>query len=149
MVHKGLRGIGIVVLVGLFGIAGCGGGSSLSKAEYHQKLELVCNKGLQEREEFLTKVGEELAKKGGKSTPRSQAENIRKLVAVYQGTTEEIAEIGVPEQEGKKAEELVQAREEAAKKVDANPLRARAAIGTIFAKATKVGEELEVESCAR
>jgi hypothetical protein len=146
-VRKGISGI-IVVLIGLLGLAGCGSGSStLSKAEFDQQLELVCNKGLQEREEFLVKGNEEVAE--GKIKKVGKAEAIRRLFAVYAGTTEKIAEIGLPEKEEQKAEELVQAREAAAKKVNEDPLGAIAKVATIFAKPIKIAEELEVASCAK
>jgi hypothetical protein len=145
-VRKGISGI-VVVLIGLLGLTGCGGGSSsISKAEYLQQLELVCNQGLKEREEFASGLNEEATK--SKPT-ESQADSIRGLMAVYKGTTEEIADIGVPEQGQKQAEELVQAREEAAAKVDKDPLSGVANSLKIFAKATKIAEELEVASCAK
>lgn len=144
--RKGICGI-VVVLIGILGWTGCGGGSStVSKADYHQQLELVCNKGLQEREEFLVNGNKEAAEGKVKIT---KADAIRKLFAVYQGTTEEIAELSLPDQGAKKAEELVQAREAAVAKVDADPLSAIADTLTIFAKANKIAEELEVGSCAK
>jgi hypothetical protein len=145
-VRKGISGI-IIVLIGLLAWSGCGGGgSSLSKAEYQQQLELVCNKGLQEREEFLVKSNE-LAAEG--KVKVSKADGIRKLFGVYAGTTEKIAEIGLPEEEEEKAEELVQAREASVAKVEADPFSALTDSVTIFAKPRKIAEELEVASCAK
>jgi len=146
-VRKGICGI-VVVLVGLLGLQGCGGGdSSISKAEYAQQLELACNKGLREREEFVAKLSKEDPSKS--SNPRQQAANIRGFVGVYVKTTEEIADIGLPEQGEKKAEEFVQAREDAAAKVESDPLSALANAPAIFAKANKIAAGLEVASCAK
>lgn len=141
----GLAVAGALLLV----VTGCGGDdSSISKQEYDQQLELVCNQGLKEREELFQEITEEFEAKGGKGNSQEvQAKNIRKLMAVYQGTTEEIADIGLPEQDKKQAEELVQAREAAAAKVEADPLSAREDVATIFAKSNKLSEELEAKSC--
>ncbi|HWC48785.1 MAG TPA: hypothetical protein VG448_07885 [Solirubrobacterales bacterium] len=138
-------------MIGLLGITGCGSSSSstLSKSEYEQKLELVCNKGLREREEFIQGVTQEYQEQGKKLTAKGQAENLRNLMAVYQGTTEEIAEIGVPENEEKKAEELVKEREQAVAKIKADPLTGLSEFSELFAKSYKIAEGFDTKSCAR
>jgi hypothetical protein len=145
-VRKGIGAI-VVVLIGLFGATGCGGGSSsLTQAEYNQQLELVCNQGLQEREEFLINSNKEAAngEKVGK------AEGIRRYIGVYENTTEKIAELDAPEQTEKIAEEYVQAREAAAAKAYADPISAVANSLIIFKKANEIAEDdLEVSSCAK
>lgn len=130
-------------------MAGCGGNDSpISRAEYDQRLEIVCNKGLKEREEMIQAINQEYEElQEQKATTQYQVENLRKVIAIYQGTTEEIADIGLPEKGEKQAEEMVQARENAAGKVDANPLGTRDALSTVFAKANKLAEELEAKSC--
>lgn len=151
-VHKGISAI-IIVLIGLLGIAGCGGGdSSLSKAEYKQQAELVCNKGLKDREELLKELTAEYEQRNPKQSKKEEAEehalNVRKLMAIYGGTTEELADVGLPEQEEKTAEELVKAREDGAAKLESEP-SAVAEFATIFGKATKVSEKLGVASCGK
>jgi hypothetical protein len=151
-VHKGISAI-IIVLVGLLGIAGCGGGdSSLSKTEYKQQAELVCNKGLKEREELLKEITAEYEQRNPTATAKEEAEeharNVRKLMVVYQGTTDELAEVGSPEQGEKTAEELITAREDGTQKLKAEPL-AVSEFTTIFAKATKISEQLGVASCGK
>lgn len=140
--RKGISAI-VIVLIGLLG-PGCGGdSSSLSKAEYRQQVELICNKGLQDREEFLVKSNEEAA--AGRKVGRD--EGLRLYMDVYEGTTEEIADLSPPEESEKKAEELVQAREAAAVKVDKDPRSSLTQSLDIFAKAKKISEDLEVASC--
>jgi hypothetical protein len=142
--------IGLAVAAALLVVPGCGGDdSTVSREEFDQQLELVCNKGLQEREELVSEINQEFEeKREQKADTAYQVENLRKLIAVYQGTTEEIANIGVPEQDGEKAEEFVQAREEAAAKVDASPLGTRDNLEGVFEKANELAEDFEARSCA-
>jgi hypothetical protein len=155
-VYRGISGFIVVLisLLGLLGVAGCGGGdSSVSKAEYEQQLELVCNKGLKDREEVLGEIAQEYSTRDRKASAKEQAEeqtaNIRKLMAVYSDTTEEIADIDQPEQGEKLAQELVKAREDVTAKVEADPSGALANASTIFAKAGKIAEKFDVDSCAK
>jgi membrane protein involved in colicin uptake len=138
-----------VVLISLLVLSGCGGDdSSLSQDEYEQKLEVVCNEGLQEREELANKITREYEEqKEQKLTAEYQAENIRKLVTVYQGTIEEIKDLGLPEQNREKVEELIKAQEEASAKVLASPLSARDSLQTVFEEADDKAEALGVDSC--
>lgn len=139
--------IGLAVAAAL--LAGCGSDdSSVSKAEYDQELELVCNKGLQEREEELSQLTKEFEEKQKKPNSDSQSAAIRQLIAVYKETTEKIEDIGLPEGNEKKAEQLLAAREEAAAKVEADPLGSLGVTDTTFEKANKVAEDLEAKSCA-
>lgn len=147
MVHKAI--VGLAVAGVLLVAAGCGGDdSSISKQEYDQQLELACNQGLQEREEVLNDLGRKAKESRQKPSLDFQKESIGKLIAIYQGTTEEIADIGLPEENEKKAEELVQAREEAAATVEADPLGSLGVSATTFEKSNKLAEELEAKSCA-
>lgn len=144
--RKGMIGLAVLTALLLFA-SGCGGGSStVSKEEFDRKLEVVCNQGLKEREEWVEEVGREAEQKQ-KVTDAERTESLHKLIAIYQETTEEIADLDLPEQGGKKVEELIAAREEAAEKFDENPLEA---LGEpeIFAKANKVGESINAKSCA-
>lgn len=143
--------VGVAVAAVLLAVGGCGGGdddSSISKQEYDQQIELVCNKGLQEREELVSRLGKEFEEGKQQSNTKSQTENIQKLIAVYQDTTEEIADVGLPEGNEKKAEELVEEREKAAEKVEADPLGSLGVTSTTFEKANKVAEDLKAKSCA-
>lgn len=145
---KGIVGLAVAGTLLLVAV-GCGSeDSSVSKQEYDQKLELVCNKGLQEREELIKEISQEFEEQERKADAKAQAETVNKLIAVYQATTEEIADIGVPEQGEKKADELVEAREEAAAKVEADPIGSLGVSNTTFEKANKTAEDLEVKSCA-
>lgn len=147
MVRKAIVGLAVAgaLLVG----AGCGSDdSSVSKQEYDQKLELICNQGLQEREELINDLSQEAQEAPQKPNLELQKEYVLKLIGAYQQTTEEIDDIGLPEQKEKKAEELVEAREDAAAKVEADPIGSLGVTNTTFEKANKIAEELEAKSCA-
>jgi hypothetical protein len=153
-VHKGISAI--VVFVGLLGIVGCGGGSSspssVSQAEYEQQAELICNEGLQQREEVFKEVSAEYERRdrsaSAKETAEEQAQNVRKLMAAYDVTTEELTDVGLPEQDEKKAEELLREREKGSAQIEADPQKMSEFIA-IFAKAGKIAQGLEVASCGK
>lgn len=139
--------VGFMVAGALLVVAGCGDDSStISKEEYDQRLEVACNKGIQEREELTHVLNREFEEKLERDITRKiQEENLRKLIAVYQRTTEAIADIPLPEGEAEKtAEEYVREREDAAAKVEAAPI---AANNALFKKSEELGEELESVTC--
>jgi hypothetical protein len=148
-VQKGIAGLAIAV-ISLLVVAGCGGGgsSTISQQEYERKLEMVCNDGLQQREDafrVITQEYEELSEE--EATPQVQNENLLKLIAVYEETTEEISEIDLPEGNEKKAEEMVQEREDAAAKVQADPQGTRPRFETIFKKSSDLAKTFGANAC--
>jgi hypothetical protein len=147
-VRKGIAGLGIAIVL-LLVAAGCGGGSStISQQEYEHELELVCNKGLQAREDAfreITQEYEELSE--AEATAQVQNENLLKLIDLYQETTEEIDEIGVPEGNEKKAEELVEEREVATNKVKADPAGTRPRFSQIFEKSSQLAKSFGAQAC--
>ncbi|HET8815452.1 MAG TPA: hypothetical protein VFM51_10915 [Solirubrobacterales bacterium] len=146
--RKAILGFAAVV-VSLLVLAGCGDDSStISQEEYERQIELVCNKSLQSREELFGQLTQEYEEIGEENvTAKYEEENLRKLYAQYEETTEEIDEIGLPEGNEEKAEELVREREEAAAKVQASPLGTRDSLSTIFEKPGKLAESLGAEGC--
>jgi hypothetical protein len=148
-VRKAVVGLAVAGTL-LIVASGCGGSddSSVSKQEYDQKVELACNQGLKEREKYLLEVNKKYEKEGQNASKDFQRENLLGLIAIYQGTTEEIADIGLPEGDEEKAEELVETREAAAEKVEADPLGTIETLPTIFKKTNEVAEDLEAKSCA-
>ena len=137
------------VLIAILAVVGCGGDSALSQAEYSQQLELVCNKGLQERETLVNSINREVQEQQKSTlTPDEQAENLRKLMAVYQDqTVEKIKELGLPEQEPEQVEELIEEMEEASAKVIATPRTAVESLQAIFKEADEAADSLGVQSC--
>lgn len=144
MVRKAI--VGFMVAGALLVVAGCGDDSStISKEEYDQRLEVACNTGIREREELTHALNREFEEKLERDITRKvQMENLRKLIAVYQRTTEAIADIPLPEGDEKTAEEYVREREDAAAKVEASPL---AANNALFQKSEELGKKLETVTC--
>jgi len=142
--------IGLAVAGILLVVPGCGDGdSSVSKADYDRQLELACNKGLREREETVEQINKDYEEnQAQKATTEFQIENLMTLIGLYEETTEEIADIGLPEQKEKEAEELLTAREEATAKINADPLGTRDSLTTIFADANKLAEDLGAKACS-
>ncbi|HEX6781146.1 MAG TPA: hypothetical protein VF125_03850 [Solirubrobacterales bacterium] len=142
--------LGFVILIAmLLGLAACGSDdSSLSKEEYNQQLKLVCNEGLKERETLVRELSKDYYENRAQNpTPEYQAENLLKVMAVYQDTTQSIADIGKPEGEEEKVEAFIRAREEAAAKVEASPIGTRDAIETIFKDANEKAAALDAATC--
>jgi hypothetical protein len=131
--------------------AGCGGGggdSTLSKQEFTKELKEVCENGREARRVLLKELAKEYYEERAHApTDAYQAGNILKLVAIIQGTTDEIAAIGLPEGEEKKVEEWIRGREEAAAKVEASPLGTRDNLQAIFEGSYAASRALGVGSC--
>ncbi|MFL5874152.1 MAG: hypothetical protein ACJ75T_11875 [Solirubrobacterales bacterium] len=144
------KAIAGLTIAGVFVLAltGCGGGdSTISKSAFDKQLEIVCNKGLQGREEVMEKLSRQYQETVQKSTTQLQSENVLKLIAAYQRTTEEIDDLDFPQGSEQKVEELVEAREKAAATVEADPIGSISVNAPTFDKANKVAEELEAKSC--
>lgn len=147
--HKAIVGLLIAGTLALV-VAGCGGDddSSISKQEYDQQIELICNQVLQDREEYTDKIGREQEQTRQKTDEKDLEQTIFDLIAIYQRGTAEIADLGLPEEDEKKAEELIKAREEAAARVEADPVGSLRTGNNTFDKANKAAEDLEAKSCA-
>jgi apolipoprotein N-acyltransferase len=145
-------GKGIVVaavMAMLLAFAGCGGGSdpTISEAEYKTELKLVCNESEQRVQDLVTQLKKEYEARSQKAEAQYQAENIQKLMVVYEETTEELSDIGLPEGNEEEAETLVHEREEAAAKVQASPLGTRDAFPVIFKGANEILKKHEAPGC--
>lgn len=138
----------VAVLAMLLALVGCGDGdSSLSKAEYKNEVRLVCNESEQRIEELVSQLKQEYQEREQVATAKYQAENLLKVIDSYDETTEELADIGLPEGEEKKVEAFIQEREEAAAKVKASPLGTRDAFPVIFKGANEMAEEVGAAGC--
>ena len=142
--------IAAVVLAMLFAVVGCGGGggeTTVSASEYKSQVTLVCNQAEQKLQELITRLKNEYQERPEKAEARYQAENLLKLIGLYEETTEELADVGVPEGGEEEAEDLIHAREESAAEVQASPLGTRDAFQVVFRDANDILKKLEANGC--
>lgn len=149
MVGKGVIGsiVGIAAVAFALVVSGCGGGggSSLSKAEFAKKADEICTRAEAERQEIIGVATQKLS--GKKITSAMQENLILEVMPSYEKMTSEIDELGTPEGAEKKAEAWVEAMEEAAENVKADP--GTAITGNApFQKAGEMAEELGAKRCA-
>jgi hypothetical protein len=148
VVGKGVIGsiVGVAAVAFVLVVSGCGGGggSSLSKAEYAKKADEICTRSESERQEIITAATTKLS--GKKITSAQQEELILEVIPGYEKMTSEIDELGTPEGAEKKAEAWVEAMEEAAENVKADP--GTAITGNApFQKSSKLAGELGAKQC--
>lgn len=148
MVGKGVIGsiVGIAAVAFALAVSGCGGGgsSSLSKAEYVKKAEEICTRSESERQEVISAASQKLT--GKKVTSAQQEQVVLEVVPTFEKLSSEIKELGAPEGKEKQAEAWVEAMEETAENVKADP--GTAITGNApFRKANELAEELGAKRC--
>lgn len=139
--------MGIAAVAFALVVSGCGGGGgdSLTKAEFAKKADEICRRGESERAEVIKAAGQKFS--GKKVTAADQEQLILEALPSYEKAAQKIKELGAPEGEEKKAEALVEAMEEAAENVKADP--GTATTGSIpFKKANELAEEIGAKGCA-
>jgi hypothetical protein len=120
----------------------------LSKKEFTEQLKQVCQKGGEEKRDLVEAMTKDYyEKRAGRATPEYQAENLRKLMAIIQGTTATIADIGLPEGEEKQVEEFIHTREETAARIEASPLGSRDNLEQLFQPIFGQAKRLGVGRC--
>jgi hypothetical protein len=111
--------VGIAVLLAVV-LASCGGGSSVTKAEYVKQANALCQDWEREREEEFAK--EIQREQGLKPTPQRKEEAaINVVLKPYERVTGKLAELDAPAEDEQKVEEIVGAMEAALSRVKANP----------------------------
>lgn len=139
--------MGIVAVAFALVVAGCGGsgGDSLTKAEFAKKADEICHRGESERSEAIQAAAQKFS--GKKITAADQEQVVLAALPSYEKEAQKIQELGAPEGEEKKVEALVEAMEEAAANVKADP--GTATTGSIpFKKANELAEEIGAKGCA-
>ena len=137
--------VGIVAVAFALVVLGCGGGSdSLTKAEFAKKADEICRRGEAERSEAIQVAAQKFS--GKKATAADQEQIVLAAIPSYAKEAQKIEELGAPEGAEKEAETLVEAMEEAAENVKADP--GTATTGSIpFKKANEAAEEIGAKGC--
>jgi hypothetical protein len=136
-VALGLCAVGVVV-------AGCGGGGSgpLTKAEFVEQGNEICEAATKERSE----VTKEVAKQEGSGGAKEGEEATLELLEPVQKMTEELVDLSPPEGQEKKVEAIVGAFEAGISKVEAEPLGSKTS--SAFSKANEMAAEYGLTSCS-
>ena len=132
-----------LVLVACF-LGGCGGEDeeALTKAEYVKQGEAICERHNKKKDAALLKAFEDLSKSGKTAGPKAEEEVIADvaLPPVAQ-MTEELADLGLPEEQEAEAEKFISEMEAAVSEVEEDPSRALTAepFGQAKASAKRLG----------
>jgi len=132
-------------------VAGCGGGddnSSLTKEEFSQKGNAICSRATADQQKALTDTYRKLEKEGAEG--KKAEETIVKTAALppIAKMTEELGDLGTPEGEEAKAEEMVKAFEAEVRKIEEDPQGALQGTVGSFDKANKLATQFNMEACA-
>jgi hypothetical protein len=146
-VNKSMGAMGGITLL-FFALlaAGCGGSSeeALTKSEFVKQGNAICAKATKTREKAVI----ELIKGADPQTSQKALQREAADIALppYETAAEEIDDLGAPDGGEAEVEAIVEAMEEAAAQVDANPQTAIA--GNLpFRKANKAAESYGLDAC--
>ena len=137
---------GIVLALFALLVAGCGGSSeeALTKSEFVKQGNAICAVAAKEREKAIFEVANNANPSRSQQEVREEA--VEAGIPVYEEATEQIADLGAPKGDEAKVEAVVEAMEEAAAKVNANPQSAFSGDRT-FGKANKAAESYGLDAC--
>jgi hypothetical protein len=146
-VGKGIfRTIVAAVVVAL--LAGCGksetGSASLTKAQFVEEANAVCEKWQEGREDALAAATRKFA--GKKSSSEMEEEAVLMILRPYEEATRNLGELRYPEAEEAKVRAIVITMEEAAKRVKADPGTALES-DLPFRKANELSEKYGLTRC--
>ena len=145
---KGVWGLIAVVLIAVaVAIAGCGGGGSdetLTKAEFTKQANAICKKAADRRAKIIGHFLQTVDPKEDEKT--QQEEVVFAALPTYKSAAQQIDELGAPEGEDEKVQELVKDMEEAVKRAEANPQSAVVAEAA-FKKPNELAKSYGLEDC--
>jgi hypothetical protein len=127
-------------------ITGCGGSSetALTKSQFVAQANKICREGENRRAKRVNELAEERANK--KPSAASQDDIVFDILSIYEETTGKLSELGQPKGEEEKVDAIVEAMEQAAERVRADP--GSALTGDLpFRQANKLAEDYGLSSC--
>jgi hypothetical protein len=128
-------------------VSGCGGSDdeALSKSAFVKQGNAICQEATEEREKMLADFVKTADPNGNKEELQEKA--VTQILPIYEEAAVKIEDLGAPAGDEAKVEAIVDAMEEAAAKVEANPQSA--AVGDLpFRKANKAAESYGLKACA-
>jgi hypothetical protein len=127
-------------------VSGCGGSSEpeLTKAQFVEQANKICREGENRRAQRVNELAEERA--NNKPAAASRDEVVFDILAIYEDTTGQLSELGKPAGEEEKVDAIIEAMEEAAERVHADP-RSALTGDLPFRKANKLAEDYGLTSC--
>jgi len=137
---------GIVLLFFALLVVGCGSSSdeALSKSEFVKQGNAICAEATKAREKVILELIKTSDPSASQEATREEA--VDKAMPFYEDAAEEIADLGAPSGDEAKVEAIVDAMDEAAAQVKANPQSAFT--GNLpFRKANKAAESYGLDSC--
>lgn len=142
--------VSLVVAVGL--VAGCGGDSAPTKAEYIAEADPICEKADREKQVRIEKFflenpeppsGERSVKQSAEFATDFSAEAVTPFLRTQ---VDELSELDTPSEEGEKAEAIVEEFDAAVAKLEDNPA-ALAIKPDPFEKAAEMADEFGFKEC--
>jgi hypothetical protein len=142
----------LIAVAALLALAsGCGGGSdddSLTKAEFSKQGNAICTRANADQQKALTAAYAKLNKEGAKGKKVEEDLISNTALPPIAKMTEELADLGTPEGEEEKAEQMVEAFEEEVQKIEDDPAGALSGTVGSFDEANKLAGEFGMNSCA-
>lgn len=128
-------------------ILGCGSDdstASLTKAQYVKQGNAICKKGEEQRTALLQSATENVNREFTKAEKEKVVMTV--FVPPYRQTINKLKELPLPEGDEEKAEAIIEAMEESAKKVEADPLKGLESLAQ-FEKANKLASDYGLTNC--
>lgn len=131
--------------------AGCGGdddSSSLTKAEFVKQADAICKKQEEKKNNELTAAYEKLGKEKKEGKKEQEAVITDVALPPISQMTEELADLGAPEGEEEKVEEMVGAFEEEVQKIEDDPAGTLTGKVGTFDEANKLAKDFGLKDCS-
>jgi hypothetical protein len=140
--------LAIVAVSSVVGAVGCGGSSNeeaLTKSEFVEQGNAICEKAEEERGKIFTAESEKFDPNG--DVQAQQTKVVQSTIPTYQQAAEQLGELAAPEDKTEQLDGLVGAMEETVEQIMANPQTAIVS-NVQFESPNQKAKELELDSCA-
>ncbi len=141
------RGAGLAAALGMLVmiVAGCGGGESLSRADYASEANVICSRAGKKVVAGLTSQSEG---GGGSEAKRYEALSESVLLPSLETEVSELRELGAPDGEEAKIDELLAAMQRGIDAAKARQIHSLGQFGQGFVRFDELAHEYGFDSCA-